>query len=340
MSHPTAAKFAEAKSLERAGEWAAAAAAYRQLTRTPRTEHAARRRLTECLMRLQRWEDAHAEIARTFASGIEICNADIKRFCACAGHAGDADAAQRMIEHHARTLRDSGRLPNGEYILYTAAAPKTGSTSLSVALAAAANYEKTNSLHFPTPPMAGGRLSMTALEILRGKGIVNHCHLSPARDQMDQLRTLPWVKVVVHFRNPVETVLSTIDLIVRNASPLMLSVAPDLDHRDTGAVTEFVLDSYLPELLDWMQGWLRHVDAGHPSVGGTSTLEEVRRSGQDAVAARILDGLGIPRRKDVSSAPQRTGIRLTGERAARYGPGQRERVESAVPTEMRQRFGW
>lgn len=335
--------FQEAKERENNREWALAEQMYRTISKgSDKLAVQASRRRAECLMRLQRWSEARAEVDAVLKSGAPEVNRDIKRLLAVLSYEQNTGAATEAIDDFAaRWLINEPNLRQKEgRIILTAAAPKTGSTSLATALAAAAGYRKTNFLCYQQVSMARGIASLPALQRLKGVGIVNHCHLAPDAGMMADLRDMPWVQIAVHFRHPADVVLSTVDMIIRQGAPIILIAAPHLVGAGPAAVMKWALENYLPELLQWIQDWLAYVDANHPSIMGVSTLEQMKTIGQDALAKQLLDTAGIPYSADSNTVPQRTGNRMSGGQKIRYTAAQRDYLQRQIPPELLRRFGW
>lgn len=338
-------KFSNAKTLEANGRYADAEVVYAELenhaelAKNLPQEIRARRRRTECLMRLQRWDEAAEEVATVLASK-PARNNDIKRWLSVSAQLGEGAQPTDPVSEYARVERTGGKYPEGEYILLTAAAPKTGSTSLSVALAAAIDGVKVNYLIQPPTARAWGMPWMPALDALQGCALVNHCHLSPDAGTVAQIAARPWLRVVVHLRNPIETIESTIDMVIRQRSPNLLSAAPHLAHAPDEDLRAFVLTTYLPKLAEWMASWLALADAGHPAVLGVSTMDEMRARGQDALAARLVSDLPGLTPVAADTAPQCTGKRLNGDKAVCLTPAEANTVRASMPVGLLERFNW
>jgi len=335
--------FQSAKTLEGARDWSAAEDAYGQVvaTATGKLHHQALRRRAECRMRLQKWDQARRDVDAVFDAGIPIVNRDIKRRVSVYSHLGEIGiASETIVKHAENNLESYPAPPDNAFVILTAAAPKTGSTSLSTALAAAMNWPKANFLCYQKPELAQSYPSLPALDILKGRGIVNHCHLAPDDDLLIALEKRPWVKVAVHFRHPAETLLSTLDLVMRQNAPLILSQAPHLVGAPEPEIRDWVFSVYARQLSDWMQHWLAHVDARHPSVLCFTTLDQIKALGQDNVARNVLIDAGLAPRPDTATEPQLTGQRLTGKQKIAYCGDEREQVLAHFPKTMLERFNW
>jgi len=335
--------FQQGKSLESGRDWAKAALCYGAVIAAGEgaLRIQAHRRRAECLMRRQQWAEARQDVDAVFAAGGPILNRDIKRRVAVFSHLGDYKQAAATIEAYTKHwLMENSQTRREGLTILTAAPPKSGSTSLAVALSAAGGWPKINFLCYQNGALTQGYPPMAALDLLRGVGIVNHCHLAPDRHVLDMLKARPWVGVAVHLRHPVEIILSTIDLILRQNPPLILDRAPHLVDASLGEITEWVTRVYAPSLANWVAGWLEIVDGNHPSILSMTTLSQMKSEGQDALAARILQSRGIVPIPGATSEPQGTGQRLSGPDRATLTPRQRDRVMAAFPVIVRQRFGW
>jgi hypothetical protein len=335
--------FQSAKALENARDWAAAERIYGQVISGTNGKllHQAYRRRTECRMRLQKWVGARKDVDAVFAAGILLNNRDIKRRVSVYSHLGETKiAADTIAERVKFCVSDYPEPDKNGLIILTAAAPKTGSTSLSTALAAAMGWPKINYLCYQNPELAQGFPSLDALDILKGRGIVNHCHLAPDDELLAELEKRPWVKVAVHFRHPVETMLSTLDLVMRQNSPLILSQAPHLVGAPEAEIRDWVFSVYARQLSGWMQHWLGHVDAGHPSILCFTTLDQIKTLGQDNVARDVLIEAHLSPKTNATTEPQRTAQRLTGKQKVAYQFDEREQVLAHFPKTMLERFNW
>lgn len=333
-------KFARAQALEDEGRYARAEALYATLAQLPDMALRARRRRIECLTRLQRWPEAAEEVAAVMAATAPPSNRDIKRWQAVRGHLGDDALPGDPVTAFARAERAAGRYPAGELILFTAAAPKTGSTSLSTALAAAMGGAMVNYLAMPPHGPDWGLPWWPAVDALQGCRLVNHCHLSPAPEVMAEFARRPWARVALHLRNPFEAVESMLDLALRQRIPSMLATEPEVALGSDAKLRRWAFSHYLPRLAGWMTGWLELHDAGHPAILGLTTMDQMRRDGQDALARRLLSGAAGIEPLTTETAPRRTGIRLTGDKAVRLTAAEVGLVQAAMPPAMLERFGW
>lgn len=317
--------------------WREAAEASESLIDSPIVGTGASRLRCDMLMKLQRWEEART-IAETLYEDVAKRNVDdVRRMMQCLSHDGSYEGASAVLARHAETERDT--FPDGKALILMAAEPKTGSTSMTTALAAAAGYGESTFLCHDVGPRPEARPSFEALEVLRGKGLANHSHLVPEPESLGRLESMPWVKLLVQVRHPVDVMESTIDMLVRTASAVILSGAEGIDPSDTRVVQDWVLDEYLPGHIQRVMEWVRIADEGHPALLGLTTLEEVRSHGQDAVAQRALAARGI-RTTSVTTQAKRTGKRLCGNNAISLSAAERQRVMTAVPAALRFRFGW
>ncbi|MCP4073182.1 MAG: tetratricopeptide repeat protein [Hyphomicrobiales bacterium] len=333
--------FDQGKSLEQRKSWKEATRMYDQVIEAAPEFLQVRRRRAECLMRLQRWPEAEQDVRHLFDANAPIINRDIKRIATICSQQGKYDEAASRISSFADQWlgENTAGLSSGQVIL-TAAVPKTGSTSLSFALAAATGWPRANFLCYQNSPMGAGVPSMAALQKLKGIGIINHCHLVPDEDILEALGEMPWVKTVVQFRNPVETLLSTVDMMVRDQTPIIFayaSVAPDAPFED---IAEWVIADYLPHLIIWMERWAAAIDQGHPSILGWTTLDEIKDKGQDTVARQMLETAGIGPIRTMVTEPQRTGQRLQGSEKVVFSSSQEERIVASIPDHLRKRFNW
>ncbi len=336
-------KFYAAKQLENISDWDAAQKAYLEITKLPgRLSIQASRRRASCLMHLQRWNEMRTEVDAVFNSGAAILDADISRRLIVLSYEQDSCEAYRMIDAHIKRWMQSqpeNHIQNGQVIL-TAAPPKSGSTSLAEALAGATGAKKTKYLCFQRYSVSRGLPSVSTLNRLRGVSIVDHCHLAPDPDFMMQVQAMPWVRIAVHFRHPVDMLLSVIDMVLRRRAPIMLLSEPRLVGACPDFVKEWALTRYLPEMLDWMRNWLKFVDSRHPSILSLTTLEQMKDLGQDRLAAQILEKAGLPYLDGVHTRSRRMGNRLSGKGKVTLSQAQRDFVINAVPKTMTERFHW
>lgn len=333
-------QFSEAKALEADGEYARAEQAYARLSTCPETEMRARRRRTECLIRLQRWDEAAEDMAYVLEHADPPLVADMKRWLSMRAQFGTETHPSDPLTPFVMAQRASGAFAPGPYLILTAAAPKTGSTSLSVALAAATRATKLNYIDLPPTTGVWGSPWWPAVDALQGFGLVNHCHLSPDPETISNIAARPWVKVAIHLRNPVETITSTIDMMIRQRSPNLLSGAPKAALTADDAIRAFVLTHYLHKLRDWMVDWIALYDQGHPSVIGLTTMDEMRSRGQDAIARDLVARLPGLAPNSAQTQPQGTGQRIVGDKAVQLTPQETDRVRAAMPPGLLERFGW
>lgn len=331
-------RFQEAKALEASGAYAKAVELFTALKAVPDQELRARRRLTECLMRLHRWPEAATEVAAIFAAAPANPH-DIKRWQTVQAQTDGAGIPHDPVTPYVRAERTAGTYAEG-YIVFTAAAPKTGSTSLSAALAAALGATRVNYLDLPPTATEWSTPWWPAVDALQGCGLVNHCHLSPAPHIMAEIEKRPWVRVAVHLRNPFEAMESIIDMLTRHRFPNLLSGAPYLATAPDHVLRDWLLQHYVHRLAKWMQDWVGLLDAGHPSLVGPTTMEMMRTQGQDAVARHLAHQLGDMPVQVHDTAPQRTGKRIGGTKKIRLTQAEHTQLRDAFPAAFLQRFGW
>ena len=333
--------FEHGKKLEQLKLWGEATVIYDQvIDAAPEFVHARRRR-AECLMRLQRWSEAEQDVRSLFDGNMPIINRDVRRMVTvCSQQGRYTEAAQIIADFSEQWLKDNEASLKKGLVLLTAAVPKTGSTSLSLSLAAATGLPRCNFLCYQNSPMGAGVPSIAALYKLKDVGIVNHCHLVPDESLLLALRNMPWVRVAIQFRHPAETLLSTIDMMVRDQTPIIFaysSVAPD---APVAEISEWVISHYLPRLVTWIEGWVAAIDDGHPSILGWTTLDEIKCRGQDTVARQMLKSAGIEPLQNVTTDAQRTGLRLRGPEEITFSKEQYDRVLALIPHHLRERFDW
>ena len=334
-------KFHQGKQYENTGRWQKAVAGFTDAIALNLNFIQARRRRAECLMRLQQWDKAEHDMNAVIASGIQPNNRDIKRLTAILSYKGQTDKACDQINEYTKTwIRENKETLKPGPIILTAAAPKTASTSLSVALAKAADCPKINFLCYQRAELGKGLPSLQALKSLRGYGVVNHCHLDCNPEFLQTLAALAYVKVVVHMRNPLDTLTSTVDMFMRIKSPIILSAKPELATAPLNQLKEWAIAVYLPHLINWMEGWLRTVDNQHPSVLGLSTFDQIKAKGQDQVARELLQTANVKKIVTAETEPQRTGNRLSGAEKISFSNKQKARILAEIPNTLRDRFAW
>lgn len=332
-------KFAAAKQLANNGNYQRAIDAFESFVHLDRFEARARRQIVECLMRQQNWKEAAFHVQKIF----EITkpnNRDMKRWLDIYLHFGAASRPVDPFPNYLRNLEKSSPLKSGNFHIFTAALPKTGSTSLSISLASAANASKINFLVVPPSSTEWGIPYWRAVDILEGKFLINHCHLGPSIETLNGMKKRNWMKVIVHFRNPVETMASTIDLFIRQRSKNLLSGAPELWCADDNEIRRWTFDNYLPRMANWMHNWYDLYEAKHESIFGLSTMDEMRTDGQDALALRVLKNLDCELDYNSKTEPQRQGVRLTGARKIELTTNEKHMIRTSFRPGFLEFFGW
>lgn len=331
-------QFQQAKALEASGAYVEAARLFAALKSVPEQEVRARRRLTECLMFLHRWSEAATEVAAIFALAPATPH-DLKRWQTVRAQTSHALTPQDPVTSYVQAERAAGAYSEG-YIVFTAAAPKTGSTSLSAGLAAALGGRRVTYLDLPPTATEWSTPWWPAVDALEGCALVNHCHLSPAPHVLAEIEKRPWVRVAVHLRNPFEAMESLIDMLTRHRFPNLLSGAPHLALAPDQELRDWLIEHHVHRLAKWMADWVALLDAGHPSLIGPTTMEMMRNQGQDGLARHLahqLDGVTV---RTCDTVPQRTGKRLEGAAKIRLTPAERAQVRKAMPAPLMARFGW
>ena len=333
--------FEQGKLFEQAGQWQEACDVYDTIIRQVPDFIQAYRRRTECLVRLQRWPEAILDVEKVFSSGTRIFNRDLKRKIMVLGQQGKAAQASLAIAEFSRHWLEENRenIKQG-LTIFTAAAPKTGSTSMSVALAEATGWSRVNFLCYANSPLGAGIPSFEALDLLKNVGIVNHCHLLPETRVLDEMAKRPWIKTVVQFRHPAETLLSTVDMMIRDKAPMIFARLPYSGSERASDMIDWSIENYLPHLVDWMKKWVQAIDNNHPAILGWTTLDEIRAEGQDWVARNLLISAGIDVGEPCVTEPRRTGLRLQEDNEVKYTDQQEEKLMDSIPEVLKERFGW
>lgn len=272
-------------------------------------------------------------------AGERIGNRDLRAYAdALSQTAGEAEA-NALLGVWTPTLLPPEECADGPTIVM-ATAPKTGSTSLSHALGAAIDAPVTNLLCYRGRDTVYSKLSDRAVQAFAGKGVVNHGHLNSDAATLDLLRDTPSVRIVLHLRDPRETLLSTADMCLRLRTSYSFATAPVPDPAHGVAFLDWMVDHYTPQLLTWMHDWITAYDTGHPSIVSLSTLDDLKSKGQDSVARHIAEKLGVTDIQTVKTQPRRTGQRLEGSQKLAYSDAQLARLEAQLPQALMQRFDW
>ena len=332
--------FFTAKDLEANGRVKEAIQLYSTCFDSPNYHSRVLRRRAECYLTLHDWESARNDVETLINSGARLIARDLKRWLSLWVALDSTKLKGDPVTDFCIEQRNLNVFPKGHNLILTAAAPKSGSTSLSVALAAALKTHKINYLCTPLTPQVWGQPWIAALDALKGYSVVNHCHLWPNKKTISALEKRPWVKIAVHIRNPIEVMESTIDMILRIKSVTLLKDMTEDERSNEPYLVDWAMKNYLPKLIFFMENWIALNDAKHPSVLGVSTMDEMKRNGQDALAFRLLSNLRNTEIVPAVTLPQRRGIRRKGEKEVLLTNDHRAQILEAIPTNLKARFKW
>lgn len=331
--------FQRGKSLFAEGDVDAALALFSDLAEHPDERLRALRRRSECYLRLQDWNRAEADIREVSAAGLETVS-DLHRLLWLETYLRNDAACETAMAGFAQDQIDRTPPLRGDYLILVAATLKTGSTSFSDSLAGAMGYEYATHLSAPPRMDRWGQVFGRPLDVARGYGMVNHGHIGCEPAVLATIAAREWVKIALHLRHPLETMLSTIDAFIRVRTPTLFSAEPRLAAATPAEIKDWALQVYAPHMARWMVDWLALYDAGHPSIISLSTMDEMREIGQDALARRVASRLPGITPRTVDTPPRRYKLRLQGADRVTLSRAEAQSVLDLFPSSMLSRFGW
>lgn len=168
-------------------------------------------------------------------------------------------------------------------------------------------------------------------------------HLEPLPRNIARLKTAGIDKIIVHVRDPRQSLLSMIHHITRYPEGTASLLGSHFDEWDISAQVERLMEDYLRR-VSWIQGWL---DAEAELGVLFSTFEEFVRD-RDAFIDRYLDFYGAPRAlfsyADATRMHEGTDYHfragLTEEWRSVFPERDAEMLTAQLPAAMRRRFGW
>jgi len=174
------------------------------------------------------------------------------------------------------------------------ALPKSGSTSITNAMAIQSKKEY---LEFPN--RQGKGFFSNSIPVyncyrqIQGYGVIMHSHLSPKQEYVNFLATIRNLHIVLHLRDPRESLISVLDMAHRQKAYQIISRNRNLLHLSIDAQLDWMIDQYLPFQAQWISSWLKIVNERPALNIAVSSFDELKQKGQNAVALEQLEKLGI-----------------------------------------------
>jgi hypothetical protein len=155
-------------------------------------------------------------------------------------------------------------------LLLLAALPKSGSTSVAHALAETMSWPMTEFIcrrsldNFVFSDQILDEPSIIAARY----NAVEHSHLQYNISVGSTLARYPWLKMVVHIRDPRDVMVSTLDTVRRLRSFAFIRHCPDWEDRPLERQLDWFIERYLPSVLHWIAGWLAWISQTPVILGG------------------------------------------------------------------------
>lgn len=168
-------------------------------------------------------------------------------------------------------------------------------------------------------------------------------HLEPSAQNIDRLKQASIEKVIVHVRDPRQSLLSMIHHLTRYPNNLPALSRNAFDGRSISDQVSELMDFYIRRIR-WIQGWM---DAESRLSAMFSTFEEFVRD-RTAFIDRYINFYGAPREhfsfenatRIQEGTDQHFRAGLIDEWREVFPPAEAELLTACLPTAMKERFGW
>jgi hypothetical protein len=187
-------------------------------------------------------------------------------------------------------------------------------------------------------------------EALARGGAVCQEHLPADEHNLAALGRAGIAKVVVHVRDPRQATLSNLHHIANNFDEMVtiMRSPPPPDYRawSISKRADWLLESYFPELVHWVEGWIAAQRDPGNGIEVLFTTYEDFHDDQSAVLRQIVDFHGIaPPELAAEGGVEKD--RTTHFRRGRkdewretFSPAQQTAMWERMPRGLSERFGW
>ena len=181
-----------------------------------------------------------------------------------------------------------------------------------------------------------------ARDYARG-GACHSTHLEPWPHNIIRLRQAGVNKVIVHVRDPRQSLLSMIHHVTRYPDQLPALARKSFNQWKISAQISELMEFYLSRVR-WIQGWM---DAESQLSVMFSTFEDFVRD-RSAFIERYIEFYGAPREhfsyENATTVQEGTDYHfragLIDEWRTAFPPREAELLTACLPTAMKERFGW
>lgn len=234
----------------------------------------------------------------------------------------------------------SGRPSGRQWMVF--ALPKSAGSSLSSSLADALGVP-----HYPSgyesPKMPYQAAVLLAPEMTRRLGArscIHQTHAMPWRRNIAVLRSTARPRFLIHLRDPRDAVLSYYHMGERYAMHRMRFVLafPGYNAWPQERRFEAVLKVAFPTFVGWIRGWLDYADS-HRDQAMVTSFDDLTREGP-ALVERITAFLTGTSRSCTDLHKVHFRVGQDGGDDPLMPATLRRRLHSAIPADMRARFGW
>ncbi len=236
-----------------------------------------------------------------------------------------------------KILHENTKRPN----IVVIALPKSGSTSISSAIAAHLNYSY---LEFPNRQGTGFFSNSVPVarcyQNIENIGAVIHSHILPRRNHVNLLSAQTDLKFIVHVRDPREALVSALDMVHRRSTYQFMVRKPDLLELPLEGQLDWMISNYLPVQIDWISRWWTIAQTNSPIKIKLSTFSDLQFKGQDATALDLIKAIGL----DVHCEEMKTERRRYNQRKLKgswqelFSQQQKNRAADAIPESIRSQF--
>lgn len=322
--------------------WTDALESFKRAEQIEPKEISITRRKADTLMALTRIDEAILLSEKIIQQSKTLNRRDHQRVSEAYFFAGryaeSADAIANYANYWRKQNNGMGRL--GVPVV-VAALPKSGSTSVTTALAATTGSIETEILCRRGPKFFGSNILIhRALRHAKNFKITEHSHLEPNAANLAALKTHKDVKVCLHVRDPREALISAVDMLIRNRAPQFMLRSKELYDAPLNIKIDWMIENYLPCQINWISDWLEIADISNSPVKSVTDFSELKRNGQNKLAKKIANRLGIECVSNIDSKPRRFNLKKLSGWRDHFSKEQQEKVESQIPIELFRRFNW
>jgi hypothetical protein len=180
-------------------------------------------------------------------------------------------------------------------------------------------------------------------------GALSQEHLPGTPETIEALRASGIDRLIVHVRDPRQTMLSCLHHFVKEFDQIVEIHAPylpdDFNRRSLADCADFLIENYFAEQMEWICSWAQVADAGMGLQILFSVYED-SVSNPSAFLSKAIDFYGVGGLEGVTEVEVKPSESLHFRRGLKdewrtsFTAAQQARMRAMMPDDLMTRFGW